>query len=220
MKNIVIFGSSGYTKVIIDIIEKVNNYRIVGLIDPYEGKGTNLFGYTIIGSEENIEDLRKEYNFDCGIIAIGDNWRRKEVFERVRKRSSSFTFIKAIHPSVQIGKDVTIGEGTVLMAGVIANSATEIGRFCIINTNASLDHDCIMEDFSSLAPNATLGGNIKIGQYSSISLGANIIHEINIGAHSIIGAGTLVNKDIPDLVVAYGVPAKIIRKRKIGDTYL
>ena len=77
-----------------------------------------------------------------------------------------------------------------------------------------------MYDFSSLAPNATIGGNVKIGKFSAISLGANIMHNIEIGEHSVVGAGSLVNENINDLSVCYGVPAKFIRSRKIGEKYL
>jgi acetyltransferase-like isoleucine patch superfamily enzyme len=77
-----------------------------------------------------------------------------------------------------------------------------------------------MDDFSSLAPGVTTGGVVQIGAYSAISLGANIIHGKNIGAHTIIGAGALVRENILDHCVAYGVPARVIRKRAEGEKYL
>lgn len=106
------------------------------------------------------------------------------------------------------------------MAGVSINRCTSVGRFCIVNTNASLDHDTVMEDFSSLAPGATTGGNCRIGQHTAISIGAVLIHGIHIGEHSVIGAGSLVMKSIDSNIVAYGTPAKAIRQRKEGDQYL
>ena len=119
-----------------------------------------------------------------------------------------------------VGAGLRVGAGTVLMAGVVVNSDSRIGAHCILNTRASLDHDCIMDDFSSLAPGVTVGGVARIGMYSAVSLGANIIHGKNIGAHTVVGAGALVQKDIPDHCVAYGVPARVVRPRAEGERYL
>jgi acetyltransferase-like isoleucine patch superfamily enzyme len=103
---------------------------------------------------------------------------------------------------------------------VVVNSDCRIGRFCILNTKALLDHDGLMEDYSSLAPNAAAGGNVTVGTFSAISLGANIVHGVFIGEHTILGAGALALENIPDHCVAYGAPAKYVRKRGEGERYL
>ena len=77
-----------------------------------------------------------------------------------------------------------------------------------------------MEDFSSLAAHATTGGYCRIGSYSAISIGAVLIHGIHIGNNTVVGAASLVLKPIDSFIVAYGSPAKVIRKRKPGDKYL
>jgi acetyltransferase-like isoleucine patch superfamily enzyme len=106
------------------------------------------------------------------------------------------------------------------MAGVSINPCSSIGRFCILNTNSSLDHDSILEDFSSLAPGATTGGNCRIGQYSAVGIGAVVIHGIDVGEHTVIGAGSLVMRSMESFVVAYGSPARVIRHRKQEEKYL
>jgi acetyltransferase-like isoleucine patch superfamily enzyme len=85
---------------------------------------------------------------------------------------------------------------------------------------SSLDHDSRMDDFSSLAPGAVTGGNCHIGTHSSIGIGAVVRHGINIGDHTVIGAGSAVVHDIGGHCVAYGVPARTIRKRRVGEQYL
>ncbi len=219
-KKIIIIGASGHAKVIIDIIEKEKKFLITGLIDNNKKTGETILGYKIIGKDRNIPQIVKKQQIYGAIIAIGDNWTRKIVAEKIKKLIPALKFITAIHPSAQIGKSVKIGDGTAIMAGAIINPGSTIKKHCILNTKSSLDHDCVMEAFSSLAPNATTGGNVKIGRYSAISIGANIIHGISIGEHSIVGAGSVVLKNIPVLTIAYGVPAKIIRSREIGQKYL
>lgn len=219
-QNIVVIGASGHAKVIIDIIEQENKYHIVGLIDSFKAKGESIFNYNILGSEADLLDLIAQHNFKAGIIAIGDNWTRKLVFDKIRGLVPDFYFVTAIHPKAIIGKNVTIGKGTVIMPGVIVNSDTKIGKFCILNTKASLDHDGNIKKFASLAPNATIGGNVNIGAFSAICLGANVIQDITIGKHSIIGAGALVNRDVESFKMVYGVPFKVIRTIDKGEKYL
>lgn|SRR3989338_4398637 len=219
---VLIVGSSGHSKVIIDIFEKEGKYKILGLLDAYRniGEETLSLGYNVIGKEENLPELLLE-NPNCKIfIAIGDNWIRQKVMNKIVDIIPTIDFATTIHPSAQIGKNVRIGNGVAIMAGAIINSETSIGNFTIINTKASIDHDSKMFEFSSLAPNVTTGGNVSIGEFSAISIGATIKHGISIGKHSIIGAGALLLKNCGDNLIMYGVPAKEIRKREIGEKYL
>jgi sugar O-acyltransferase (sialic acid O-acetyltransferase NeuD family) len=220
VKNIIVVGSAGHAKVAMDIIEREGKYRIVGLIDAFKKSGETSFDYTILGKEEDLPELSKKHNLGGCLIAVGDNWKRHLVVEKLKNIVPKIPFISAVHPSTQIARNAAIGDGTVIMAGAIVNSDTRIGRFCIINTNASIDHDCIMEDFSSLAPGVTVGGSVKIGAFTAISLGVNVIHRRQIGKHTVVGSGSVVINDVPAYSVAYGFPAKVIRERKEGDEYL
>lgn len=219
-KNIIIFGSSGQAKVIVDIIEKQNEFNIIGLIDDFKDKGELFLGYEILGKSKNLPKLISKYKVDAGIIAIGDNWTRGNVAEEVRRIAPNFKFASVIHPSAQIGNDVSIGNGTVVVAGAIINSGSTVGAHCIINTNSSIDHDCKIANFASIAPGATLAGHVNLGSYSAVCVGANVINDLSVGEHTIIGSGATVVTDILDYVVALGTPARAIRKRKAGDKYL
>ncbi len=218
MKNIVVIGSGGHGKVILDILEKQGIYNILGTIDDNKEKGTTAWqDYKVIG---NLSTIRGIQNLYGGIIAIGDNWIRSQVAKKIISEYPNFNFVNAVHPSSSMAKDVKMGDGNVIMANTSINSSTEIGDHCIINTSSSVDHDNTLENYVTISPGAITGGNVKIGEYSTVSLGANIIHGIEIGKHTVIGAGSTVVNNIQSFVIAYGVPAKIIRERKIGERYL
>lgn len=219
-KPILIIGSSGLSKVIIDIFEKDGKYQIVGLIDDFRNIGEDTLGYKVVGKIDDLPELLSKNTF-CGIfIAIGDNWNRHKVLHRLLEIKTKIDFVSAIHPSVQIGKNVKIGNGVVMMAGAIVNSDTYIGDFALLNVKASISHDCKMLKFSSLGPNVTIGGHATIGEFSAICIGATVKDRIKVGNHSVIGAGSLLLKDCEDNAVMYGVPAKMIREREIGERYL
>ncbi|MGC1684418.1 MAG: NeuD/PglB/VioB family sugar acetyltransferase [Candidatus Acidiferrales bacterium] len=217
---VVVVGCSGHARVIVDILETAKCCHIVGLLDDLRPPGTEVLGYQVIGSDEDLPALVAAGICDSVVVGIGDNWTRCRIASRIKRTIPEIHFLTAIHPSAQIARYCTIGAGTVIMAGVVVNPGSEIGEFCILNSGSSLDHDSRMGRFSSLAPRSVTGGGVKIGDYSAIAIGATISHSISIGEHTVIGAGATVLKDIPDCVVAYGTPARIIRSRNPGDSYL
>ncbi|MFL9868435.1 acetyltransferase [Paraburkholderia fungorum] len=224
MQNIVLVGSSGHAKVIIDIVEKQGSYRIAGLIDAFRAVGETTLGYPVLGGEADLARLAIEHDLQGVIVAIGDNCVRAKVAALVAAHVADtcpqLAFVSVVHPSACVGKGTRIGTGTVIMAGAVINADCRVGRFCIVNTKASLDHDCIMEDFSSLAPGVTTGGNCRIGSHAAVSIGAVLRHGITIGEHSVVGAGSIVLKPVDAFSVAYGSPAKKVRARQPGDKYL
>jgi sugar O-acyltransferase (sialic acid O-acetyltransferase NeuD family) len=220
MERIIIIGSGGHAKVIIDIVKAANLHQLIGLIDPFRKPGEATLGLPVLGCEEDLPLLVSEHQIDGIIIGIGDNFLRAEISSRVSKILPGMQFIKAIHPDASIGIDVEIGDGTVIMAGARINPCCRIGRFCILNTNSSLDHDSTMENYSSLAPQSSTGGNCRIGTCAAVSIGAAISHGITIGEHTVIGAGATVIRDVAPYRVAFGVPAKEKRDRTAGEKYL
>lgn len=219
-QKVIIIGSSGHAKVVIDCLEKAGQYSIIGLIDRFRDKGETTSGYSVLGGESDLPLLLETYPGSSLIIAIGDNHVRKTVYDNLLKQVPGCKFANAIHPSAQIGKDVTLGVGVVVFAGAVVNSGSIIGDFVILNTRSSADHDCRLNDFSSLAPGVTLGGRVQVGTGSAVSIGSVVRHNILIGDQTIVGAGSLVIKDCRDHSVYYGSPAEFIRSRIPGDQYL
>ena len=220
MDNIIIIGSSGHAKVVIDIVEQEGRYQIAGIVDPNRPIGEMQSGYPILGRNTELKQLIPYYHIRGAIIAIGDNFIRSQVAQRLSLLYPELCFVSAIHPKSSVAGDVAIGIGTVIMSGATINPSCSIGQFCIVNSNASIDHDSTMADFSSVAPGVVTGGNCTIGTYTAINIGATLIHGIHIGEHSVIGSGSTVLTDIESYTVAYGTPAKIVRERKPGDKYL
>lgn len=205
-KKVVIIGAGGHAKVIADIIKKSGD-EIIGFLDDNKKKGTNIIKeYKVLGDFNNRFPLaiaNSDYEF---IIAIGDNKKREEI-----SHSPNLKFYTAIHPSAQMGLDVEIQEGTVIMANACINSSAKIGKHCIINTGAIIEHDNIIEDFVHISPNVALGGTVKIGKSTHVGIGSTIKNNITICENCKIGAGAVVVKDIKEEGTYVGVPAKGIK---------
>jgi sugar O-acyltransferase (sialic acid O-acetyltransferase NeuD family) len=220
MKNIVLIGGGNQAHYTIDIINKEKKYNIIGIIDSIHDIGSDRFGYKILGRQEDIVQLVNKYNIEGGVISIGDNWVRYHVFGQIKKQIPDFNFVNAIHPSVIIGDNVELGEGVVMMAGCIINPKSKIGNFTFFATGAQVDHDCNIENYSSISAGSITGGYVTLGEFSAITLGVTVVDRLKIGKNTVIGAGSLVLKDIPDNVLVYGNPARIIRTRKEGEKFL
>ena len=198
----IVYGASGHGKVIIEILENVNEAHIAVWDDADKPP---VWQYPVVKPTAPGEPVP-----DKMIISIGVNATRKKVAERF---GAVAAFGTAIHGSANISARATIGEGTVIMAGATVNADTRIGRHCIVNTCASIDHDCVLGDYAHISPNSTLSGGVQVGEGTHIGAGASAIQGIRIGKWCTIGAGTVIIKDIPDYATAVGNPARIIKTK-------
>jgi sugar O-acyltransferase (sialic acid O-acetyltransferase NeuD family) len=121
-------------------------------------------------------------------------------------------FVNVIHDGLDISKMSTLGRGLLINSKVSIAAHTTIGDFVSINRHVSIGHHTVIGDYCSINPGANIAGNVTIGEGTTIGMGVNIIDGIKIGKNTIIGAGSVVTKDIPDNVVAYGSPCKIIKE--------
>lgn len=202
--DIYLFGASGHGKVIKDILQ-ANGVEIKAFLD--DNLSLNeCSGCNVLHDATGLSPI---------IVSIGVNRIRKNIVDRLilqaSKNGTELKFGTAIHPTAIISPSAKIGEGTVVMPGVIINADAVIGKHCIINTGATVDHECIIEDFCHIAPGVNISGCTTIGEGTWIGVGSSIIQCLNIGKNCMVGAGSIVVKDIPDNVIAYGNPCRIIR---------
>jgi acetyltransferase EpsM len=196
----ILYGASGHAKVIIDILKKMGTKMSTILDDDINVSSLN--GYAVDHTTK-FKNIGEDF-----IVSIGDNRTRKRVVDR-----NSFSYGIAIHPKSIIDDTSKVDFGSVVMAGVIINANTKIGKHCIINTSASIDHDCVLKDFVHISPNATLCGGIKIGEGTQVGAGAVIIPNLKIGKWCTIGAGAVVISDVPDGATVVGNPGRIINTK-------
>lgn len=188
-------------------------------IDYFVSEDSNLAEFLGCRVLQNLSDLKP--GAECNlVVAIGDNSARELVAASAAHRYPHIKFPVFIHPSASVASSARVASGTLVMQGAVIGAYAEVGEFCVVNSRANLDHECLMQDFASLAPGVTTGGRVSIGRRSAISLGAAIKHGVEIGEDVVIGAGSYVNRSIPDRSVAFGSPATIRRSRSPGDPYL
>ncbi len=203
-----LYGASGHAKVIAEILRK-SGISLEGIID--DNRDLKNFSNLKV-----VHDIENGINPSPVIVSIGRNCMRKLVAEKLQAKGVRFG--KAVHPTAIISEEAEMGEGTVAMPLSVVQPGTTIGRHCIINTGAIVEHDCKIADYVHVSPRATLCGGVIVGEGSWIGAGTTIIQGVTIGKWCIIGAGSIVTKDIPDGFVAYGTPCH--RARQINQELL
>jgi len=196
-----LFGASGHGKVVKDTLN-ANGVVVEAFID--DDQNVNACGGAPV--------LHDAGGLSPMIVTIGVNKTRKAVVERIKAGNPGVEFATAIHPTAVVSPSANIGEGTVVMAGAVINADAVIGKHCIINTGASIDHECVIGDYCHIAPGVNISGDNRIGEGAWVGVGSCVIQGIHIGKNSFIGAGSVVVRDIPDEVVAYGCPCRVVRK--------
>lgn len=219
-QKLLVVGSSGHSSVVVDAIELAAVYEIVGFVDDTAERGAMRGCHPILGALADIASICTQQLVKEVVIAIGDNWWRRKVYSDLIKRCPNLNFPAIQHPSAVVSSSAQIGKGSVVLAGAHVGPNSRVGEFCILNTGSSADHDCTLQNFASIAPGAFMGGLVEIGECSAVGVGASISDRISIGRHTVVGTGAVVVRSIPDLVIAYGNPARVKRKRMEGEKYL
>ncbi len=214
MDKVIVIGAGGHARSCIDILLQNDEYELIGCVDKSYDKSEEQYlkigqrQIPVIGTDDSLEDI-----YISGIkhvfVALGSNSLRKKLYERVI--SIGFMPINIISQQSVISPTASIGNGICVMAGAVINANTVVGDNCIVNTNCSLDHDCCVGANCHIAPGVAVSGLVNIGELVQLGTGTSVIDGVTIGEKSFIGAGSVVVKDIPSNVLAYGVPARVIR---------
>jgi len=194
-----LYGAGGHAKVILNCLSD-QGFKVVGLFDD-DRNVVSFFDLPIY------HEYGPEISGGCKIIvSVGNNPIRKKIAMRIKH-----AFGVAVHPSAQVSKMAGFGGGTVIFQNSVIQPSVHTGEHCIINTGAIIEHDCILDDYVHVSPNATLCGGVQIAEGAHIGASAVILPGVSIGAWAVVGAGAVVLDNVPDYAVVVGNPARIIK---------
>lgn len=190
-----LFGCGGHAKSCIDVIEKDSRFEIVGLVGQAHEVGTEVLGYPVIATDQNLDGLRKLSNHAC--IAVGQIKSpdlRISLFNKLA--SDGWQLPSIVSPFAYVSKSAQISIGTVVMHGATVNSGAKLGKNCIVNSHSLVEHDCIIGDHCHIATGAILNGAVTLGDACFVGSRAVIREGISIKQGSIITLGEVVRKNL------------------------
>jgi sugar O-acyltransferase (sialic acid O-acetyltransferase NeuD family) len=196
--SIIIYGGGGHGKTLIELIQAMSTYQIVGILDDGIDKNTNILNYPVLGGNEMLPVLyssgvRLSVN---AVGGVGDNSIRIEVFQRLNK--AGFVCPPVVHPTAYIERSAIVSPGVQVFAHAYLGSEVKIGFGVIVNTTAIISHGCTIGDYAHISPGAILAGDVLIGNDVLVGMGATINLGVEIGDGARIGNGATVKQDVPE----------------------
>jgi sugar O-acyltransferase (sialic acid O-acetyltransferase NeuD family) len=211
MKKVVIIGAGGFGREVIEIFKDQNcikkTWEILGFIDENSALwGKTINNFSVLGG---LDWFDNNEGVGC-VVAIGDPKTKKRITDILEAKDVVFS--NAIHPSVLISEFVDLGKNVIICAGSILTVNISIKNHVIINLNCTVGHDTIIEDYCSIMPGVSINGENHIEKGVYIGTGTTFVQQIHVGEWSVIGAGAVVIDNIPNGVLAVGIPAKIKKR--------
>ncbi len=209
-RNLVLIGGGGHCKSVLDVAQSMGKFNEIVITDPIIDAETEILGYKVVGTDEELPGLRSE-GFDYAFITVGSiesTALRRKLVEKAEKLGYKFATI--IAPSAIVSEHASIGDGSFVGKNAVVNADAIVGSHCIINTGSIVEHESKVGDFTHVSVGSILCGNTEIGEDSLLGAGSIVIQGVKIGSHSIVGAGSVVLKDIQSNVRAYGSPCRVV----------
>lgn len=165
-------------------------------------------------NEDAMRKIEDEFKTNLFFISFGAMRWRKKVYEFVSQHG--WEAVNIIHPQAVVSPTAKLGKGVLVECGCLITPSPIIGNNVVVNTGSQVNHDNIVEDHVYMASGVILSGGVTIRENTLLDDGVVVTLGTSVGKNSLIGAGAVVTKDIPDGVVAYGNPCKVIRE---NDNY-
>jgi sugar O-acyltransferase (sialic acid O-acetyltransferase NeuD family) len=210
---IYILGAGGFARETFDIyIDLSREDDVIGFLEENCKKVGQVINGKKIDDVNILNNLdRDEVNLIC---AIGSPMRKRLV---EYTEDLGFHYDTVIHPSATKSRWVSIGRGCIICGGSIFTTQIEVGEHTIVNLNCTVGHDVRIGKYTTVSPATNISGRVRIGDGCFVGTNASIAERVSIGNGSFIGAGSVVTSHVPDNTLAYGVPARPIRKLEASD---
>lgn len=205
MNDYVVLGGGGHARVLAHTLQRLG-HRVLGYTAPVD-EGL-LRGTPWLGDDASLGRLAPGSRVVLGVGKIAIETPRLLLLERLQGQGMRFPVVRAA--TALVHDEVEIEAGSVVMDGAIVVTGSRLGRACIVNTHATVDHDCVLGDDVHVAPGATLSGGITVGDRCLIGTGASLIQGVTLCADCLIGAGATVTDDIVTPGTYVGTPARRI----------
>jgi UDP-perosamine 4-acetyltransferase len=201
-----LLGAGGHGRVVLDAL-LCCGARPAGILDSKLGAPHSVFNIPVLGGDDWLDRINPaDVVLAIGVGANPHLQVRQELFEMHKKRG--FDFLTLRHPSAILGRDSQLGEGCQIMAGAVLQCRVSVAKNAVVNTRASIDHDCHIGAHAFISPGAVLCGEVRVGDQAFLGAGAVVLPGLEVGSRAIVGAGSVVVRSVGAGCVVAGNPAR------------
>lgn len=215
-RDLVIVGAGGHGREVFELVVAVNAagpgpaWNLLGFLDDAVPDGESEarlsgLGARVLGGVDTVGDCGSDQL--VAVVAVGDAMLRSRLSAQVRAAGVALA-PALVHPTASVGRDVRLGDGSVVAAGSIITTNVEVGEGVQVNVGCSLSHDVILRDHVTLSPGCRLTGGVEVGERSFFGVGAVVGPRVRVGPDARVGAGAVVLHDVAAATTVHGVPAR------------
>lgn len=185
---LLLIGCGGHARSLVDVVESSDRWEVFGLVGLPEQIGQQVLGYPILGSDHDLPFLRNKCSH--AVLAVGQvglSSKRAHLAQELSRLNFSLPVVTSSF--AHISCHAQLGNGTTVGHGVIVNSGASVGEFCILNSNALIEHDAVIGNFCHVSTGVLVNGGVRIGDSSFVGSGAVLRDGLQLPSKTVISAG-------------------------------
>jgi sugar O-acyltransferase (sialic acid O-acetyltransferase NeuD family) len=204
MRDVIFIGGGGHAASCLDAVDPAS-MNVVGYVARDADESLDL---PHLGGDDALPELQR--TVPEAFVAVGDNARRATLTGTVT--DLGFRMATIVAGTARVSPTATVGPGSVVLHGALVGPRSRIGAGVVVNTAASVDHDCTVGDFAHIAPGTHLAGGVRFGTGSFAGVGVSVIPDVHIEDWAVMGAGSVVIDRVPAGTTVMGAPARTRRR--------
>ncbi len=214
-------GARGHARVLVYLLQEQG--ALLGALSDIDARlhGTEVYGVPVIGDDEAV--LARRPSEVVLVNAVGNApgsgrsglGLRRALFETFK--TCGYDFAQVISSDAVISPQATLGEGVQAITRALVHPGVQVGDNTILNTGASIDHDCWIGPHSHIAPWAVLCGGVTVGSECHIGARSVLVPGVTIGDGAVVGAGAVVTGDVAAGATVVGNPAHVIHSGPVAE---
>lgn len=210
---VLLVGGGEGAVLVCDVLWRSGRLRPVGIVDDDPRlQGKTVMGVKVLGTTEIVPELLQNSIFDAAVITFGrDLDARARMFEKLTQQGVQF--VNVIDPLAQIGSNVALGTGNVIIGNSRIGPCCRIGNNNFISAFVNLEHHNVLGSHCTFGPGVMTSGRVIIGDKVRFGTGIFIEPGIRIGSGSIIASGSTVTADVPPNSVVKSKITIVVRRR-------
>ena len=203
---LILVAASGLAREVLALVRASDEYEVVGFLDDDIARhGTMLDGVPVLGDLDSVVDhLEPDL-----LVCAGRGVVRERIVDRLDELGVfPVRYATVIHAGVDVPAGCEIGAGSVVLAGVVLTAAVTVGSHVVVMPNATLTHDCVVQDFGTVCAGVALGGGVVVGRAAYLGMSSSVRENVRVGERATLGMGAALLVDQPDDQTWVGVPAR------------
>lgn len=210
---IYVFGSGGLALCVVDAFLSQGEKNVTVVTQAHEQQ-MDIPCLSILESKLKMADVKQSF------VAVGDNFNRQKLTQKLLAANSQMQFVNAIHHSVVLGTGARLGNGIYIGACTSVGPQVAIGSHSIINAGVTIEHNSTLGEYLNIGTGSSIAGTVQIGDRSILGVNTAVLHNISVGADALLASSACITKHVEPGTVMMGVPAVAKKSRKFGDAYL